>query len=180
MTDTKYASAVEPRSALSDRRPCRRTSILMIDAKYGLNIGPRPSVIGNRRLLVRRAVASAAFAPLDFVFSNNVQRARSVNIVHTHVHRARYANLTAGDERNAYRKMRDSENCVIYNSSVDVPSWGGTAPAATSPPSRSCRESLWAMRMEVRPRLLTYDRFWSFTRLTIIRMQVQYRLLRRM
>ena len=58
MTGTKYASAVEHRSALSSRRPGRRTSILMIGAKYGLNIGPRPSVLGNRRLLVRRAVAS--------------------------------------------------------------------------------------------------------------------------
>ena len=58
MTGTKYASAVEYRSALSVRRPGRRTSILMIDAEYGFDFGPRPSVIGNRYLLVRRAVAS--------------------------------------------------------------------------------------------------------------------------
>ena len=49
MTGTKYASAVEHQSALSSRTPCRRTSILMIGAKYGFNIGPRPSVPGNRR-----------------------------------------------------------------------------------------------------------------------------------
>ena len=56
MTGTKYASAVEYRSALSDGRPGRRTSILMIDAKYGFDIGPRPSVLGNRRLLVENLV----------------------------------------------------------------------------------------------------------------------------
>ena len=56
MTGTKYALAVEYRSALSVRRPGRRTSILMINAKYGFDFRPRPSVLGNRRLLVRSTI----------------------------------------------------------------------------------------------------------------------------
>ena len=52
MTGTKYASAVEYRSALSDGRPGRRTSILMIGAKYGFDIGSRLPRTEGRRLLV--------------------------------------------------------------------------------------------------------------------------------
>ena len=103
MTGTKIASAVEHRSALSGTDDGYRTSILMIDAKYGFNISPGPSDPGNRRLLVRRAIASVLCS--RFRYSNNVHRARSNNVhrarsnnVHrarpNNVHRARYANLT--------------------------------------------------------------------------------------
>ena len=72
MTGTKYASAVEYRSALSGTDDRYQTSILMIDAKYGLNIGPRPSVRGNRRLLVRRHTAPRS--PICRSVSGNANR----------------------------------------------------------------------------------------------------------